>query len=179
MAIWQFRIDLIPERALHGKFGLVPVALPKELAEDYAWWNNCQPAVPFESALAALLPESPSWSSSMRLWGDERGDTASVCYSDNGSVQWIGFRVDVRDINPPFVEGICEFAKRMGCLLLTGQYHLLSPDIGLVLSEIRHSTAQRYLDNPAAKLRTLKRGEPEIIPFPEKTEGNNLPPKDE
>jgi hypothetical protein len=156
MAIWQFRIDLIPEKAICSRFACVPVSLTRELAEQHQWWAGHQPPPGFENRLTNLLPEVRSWSASMRIWGDERGDTASVCYDSTRNVEWIGFRVDVRHLTVGFVEGICDLAKLLRCMLMTKDYHLLAPEPNEVLLCINRSPARQYLDDPASALRGLK-----------------------
>lgn len=169
MAIWQFRLDLIPKKALQKKFGNLPIAIPESLAEEFRWWSEVQPPAGFEAWIDAFLHESRSWSPTMRIWGNERGDTGSVCYDDRNKVEWIGFRVDVRELSPAYVNRICELARRLECMLLTTGYQLLAPDDLTILSTIKNSTAQRYLDDPVSTLRSLKRQPGDVIPFP-KTE---------
>jgi hypothetical protein len=156
MAIWQFRLDLIPTSALRAKFGTAPTTVPHELAEDFAWWSDAQPPAGLEASIDVILPRANSWSTEMLIWGDERGDTASVCYNSNRKIEWIGFRVDVRRLSPTFVTSICRLAKELECMLLTGQYHLIAPDDQAVLAAINQSTAKNYLDAPVSTLLSLK-----------------------
>jgi hypothetical protein len=179
MAIWQFRLDLIPTSALRAKYGVVPVSIPQELAEDFPWWSDVQPATGFEAGVDAILPKGNSWSEEMHIWGDERGDTASVCYDNNRKVEWIGFRVDVRELSPGFVRDICRLAAELECVLLTGAYHLIAPDEQTVLAAINRSTAKHYLEDPVATLRSLKPSKGEIVRLPEKAEENGVPPNGE
>src|SRR5881296_1881707 len=176
MAIWQFRLDLIPTSALRAKYGVVPVSIPQEQAENFPWWSEVQPPAGFEARLDAILPKANSWSESMHIWGDERGDTASVCYDNNRKVEWIGFRVDVRELSPGFVRDICRVSDEIKCMLLTGAYHLIAPDEQAVLAAINRSTARRYLEDPVTTLRSLKLSKGKIVRLPEETEENGVPP---
>jgi hypothetical protein len=180
MAIWQFRLDLIPEKAVRSKYDVVPITLPQSLAEDFPWWSDVQPPIGFEASIDAILPKAKAWSESMCIWGDERGDTASVCYDNDtkSSVEWIGFRVDVRNLSPAFVKDICAFAKQLGCVLLTGAYHVLEPDESTVLAAINNSTAKNYLEDPVSTLRGLKHNAGEVIRLQEKQKDTSSP-KDE
>lgn len=156
MAIWQFKVLVIPESALRGKFGTIPVSLTRDLAERFDWWSDCQPPIAFTVAIDTMLPEIKSWSRKMRIWGDERGDAAVVCYDDRKNVIEIEFRIDVRQVSLSFIRGICEFAKRLECVLVTNANHLLAPDESLVLAAINNSTAKKYLEDPVSMLRDLK-----------------------
>jgi len=179
MAIWQFRLDLIPTSALRAKYGSMPVSIPQELAENFSWWTDVQPPAGFEARIDAILPKANSWSESMGIWGDERGDTASACYDNNRKVEWIGFRVDVRELSLSFVRDICRLSGELECVLLTGAYHLIAPDEQTVLAAINRSTAQHYLEDPVTTLRSLKPSKSEIVQLPEKAEENGVPPKGE
>jgi hypothetical protein len=174
MAIWQFSLDLIPELEIRKEYGLIPISLPREKAEGHPWWEGHQVPTNLEQTLSLLLPEIPSWSPTMRLWGDERGDCASVCYDQPGHFEWIAFRVDARAVSLPFIQGICRIAMEIGCLLLTGENHLLTPEAGLVMASLERSTASKYLDDPVETLRSMKLKVGKPIPLLE----GEKPPED-
>ncbi len=178
MAIWQFRLDLIPEKAIRSKYGTLPITIPADMAENFHWWADVQPPAGFEAWIDAILPRTNSWSESMLVWGSERGDTASVCYDDNAKhkVEWMGFRVDVRQLSSAFVMDICTLAGRLGCLLLTRDCHVVAPDAVGILGAGNNSTAKNYLQDPASTLGGLKRTAAEIIRFPVKKNGDGAPP---
>jgi hypothetical protein len=69
MAIWQFRLMLLPAAAVEQQCGGIPDSIPQELAEDFAWWAETQPPKDFECLIDQILPERGSWSDSMRIWG--------------------------------------------------------------------------------------------------------------
>lgn len=177
MAIWQFRLDLIPTSAIRMKFGTVPVAIPQELAEDFDWWSEAQPPAGFETRLDDILPRANSWSDEMLIWGDERGDTAFVCFDSSRKVrvEWIGFRVDVRRLSPGFVRDICKLANEMGCVLMSARYHLMAADEQRVLAAIGRSTARKYLEDPVGTLLSQRPTDGEVIQFPEKDKGDGGP----
>jgi hypothetical protein len=169
LAIWQFRLDLIPTSALRAKFHTVPISIPGQLAEDYGWWSEVQPSAGFEKDISSMLPEANSWSEEMLIWGDERGDTAAVCYDLNRKIEWIGFRIDVGTLSLALVRQLCKFAKDQECMLLTGSYHLIEPDEQAVLAAINHSTAKKFLSDPASTLLSLRPTKSEVVRLPKKT----------
>ena len=149
MAIWQFRLTLIPERVLLNKFEVLPLVIRQELAEDFPWWSEVQPPSGFEERIDGMLPELTSWSTSMRMWGQKHGNDAYVCYADetkNKTVE-IAFRLDARDISQELVRGICTFASELGCVLMTSEYELLAADEAMVLQALSGSTAKKFVDN--------------------------------
>jgi len=162
MAIWQFRLTLIPEKVLLSKCDVLPLQVPKDLAEDFPWWSEGQPHPGFEQQIDLILPERTSWSTSMRMWGQEDGNDAYVCYADESKdkVEEVAFRIDAGEISPELVRRVCILARQLGCVLMTAGYEILAPDESKLLAAINHSTAKGYIDDPVSTLRSL--GRPEI-----------------
>lgn len=162
MAIWQYRLMFLPEQVLRSKYDVLPLAIPQDLAEDFAWWSNTQPPVGFERQISLILTERASWSTSMRIWGEKHGDDAYVLYLDESKseVREIEFRINTGAISPELVHRICVFARQMGCVLMTSDYGILAPDESMVLNAVNHSIAKKFVDDPEAALRIV--GQPEI-----------------
>lgn len=158
MAIWQFKVDLIPKGALSVGKSALPVTLTKELAEDSSWWSDIQPPVGFEEYINIALHPVPSWSDSMRIWGDEQGNAAVVCYNNDSKVQVesIEFHIDVRKVSFDYIRSICTIARDCECLIMTGNHEVILPEESMVLVLIESSTAKSYLMDPAATLRKIK-----------------------
>lgn len=164
MAIWQFKVFLIPERRVREAFDPVPVTIPIDMAQDYPWWSEDQPEG-LEREVSNLIPEIPSWSEGMRIWGDERGDAAAICYDgeDRKIVIAVELRVDVGHLSVPFVAGTCALAKKFRCFLLVWKAgQLLRPQNDIVLAAISRSEAKKYVDNPADTLSRLPEGDADI-----------------
>ena len=91
------------------------------------------------------------------MWVEEDGNDAYVIYTDEvkKTVEEIGFRVDARSAHTNFVHQICEFANRLGCVLITANYEVLLPNESMVLGAINRSTAKRFVDDPVSTLRDL------------------------
>ena len=157
MAIWQHRLILLPEDVLLGHYNLLPLTIPMELAEDFAWWSDVQPAEGFEKKIELILPPMESWSDSMRMWGQKHGDDGCVCYSDSAKkiVEQIAFRVDARTISPKLVRRICRLATALRCVFMTSEYEILAPDESMVLANTHHSTAKKFVDDPVSTLQGL------------------------
>lgn len=176
MAIWQFRLVLIPEEILLSKYDVLPLTIPQDLAEDFPWWSAFQPPVGFEKSIDMILPPTPSWSTSMRMWGEKHGDEAYVGYVDDSKtkVEDIAFHIDVRTLSRDFVHRICQIAKHLGCVLLSADYEIFAPDESMVLTAISKSTAKRYLEDPVSTLRGLDQKKFEYFAKPDR---EDLPPK--
>ena len=176
MAVWQFRLILLPEKVLLSRYEILPPAIPQELAEDFSWWGDVQPQTGFEDQIDLILPRRVSWSTSGRMWGHEDRDDAHVFYVDEtkSNVVEIAFRIDANSISSELVKQICILARQLGCVLMTADYEILVPEESMVLAIIQHSTAKQFVDDPVATLRKL--GEPEMqkrFNYPIKDKGNN------
>jgi hypothetical protein len=154
MAIWQYRLTLIPESVLLRNYEILPPAIAMELAEESDWWSDSQPATGFDQQISLILPEAKPWSTSMRVWGQEEGDDAHVVYSDDTkeTVREIGFRLDANKISPELIRRICLLARQLRCVLMTADYELLVPDEAMVVAAVNHSTAKRFIHDPVSTL---------------------------
>jgi len=157
MAIWQYRLILIPEEVLLNKYDVLPLAIPMELAKEFGWWLDRQPPVDFEQQIDSILLQMDSWSTQMRMWGQKHGNDAYVCYVDESKnkVEQIAFRVDASAISRDLVRQICRLASQLRCVLMTPQYEILVPDESMVLTAIDGSTARRFIDDPESTLRSM------------------------
>lgn len=157
MAIWQYRLILLPEAVLLSKYDVLPLAIPMELAEDFGWWSDVQPPAGFERQIDLILPQTESWSVSMQMWGRKHGNDAYVSYVDEkkDKVLEIAFRVDARAVLPELVRRICLLARDLECVLMTSEYEILAPDELMVLTSIHQSSAKKFVEDPASTLQNL------------------------
>ena len=88
------------------------------------------------------------------MWGQKHGDDGHVCYVDKDKkiVEEIAFRVDARTISLELVRRICRLATDLRCVFMTSEYEILAPDECMVLANINHSTAKKFVDDPASTL---------------------------
>lgn len=157
MALWQFRLILLPERVLLKEYDTVPSVLSMEMAEDFGWWLDVQPPPDLERQMDSILPPKKSWSSSVTMWGNEDSNDAYVSYADEGkrAVEEIAFRIDARVISTELVSAICTLAHQLGCMLMTADYKILLPEESVLSDAINNSTAKRFLEDPESTLQSL------------------------
>lgn len=139
MAIWQYKLTFVPEAALRGKFEILPASIPVEMAEDFPWWSDVQPSPELEERIGLMLPETASWCTSMRIWGNEESDDAHVIYADERKemVTEIGFRLDARGMSSDLIRGVCALAAELRCVLVTREYEILLPDESMLMSALQ------------------------------------------
>lgn len=159
MALWQWRLTLIPEKALLYRYEVLPLVIPMELGEQGQWWADAQPRIHIEERIDEILVPVESWSTSMRMWGDEDGNNAYVSYVDERreTIDEIGFRLDARSIAKDLLSKVCMLTTDLGCVLLTSEYEILAPDESMLLDAMTRSNARRFVENPASTLQNLDR----------------------
>jgi len=158
MAIWQFSLYLIPKESMRRMFKDAPSKLSRDVAEDTPWWAGYQPKKGFEDAISQILPESPSWSKSMRIWGVERGNSIMVLYltEEKNEVEEIEIRIDASNLLTDFVAGICRWATGLDCIARTKTYEVVRPVYFAVQEAIVNSRAMRFIEDPEGVLQSLK-----------------------
>jgi hypothetical protein len=157
MAIWQYRLILLPEKELAEMYPILPRSIPEELAEVRRWWSERQPQAEFETQIDAILPPMESWSREMRMWGQRHGNDAYVIYEDESltKVEEISFRIDAREISPNLVSEICVLTRWLRCVFVTHKYEIVRPFEEDVLSAIGSSVAKSFVDDPVTTLQNL------------------------
>jgi hypothetical protein len=128
-----------------------------ELAEDFGWWSDIQPSSGFEQQIDLILRGMDSWCTSMRMWGQKRGNDAHFVYMDENKnrVEEIAFRVDANSISQELVHRICILARQLRGVLMTAEYEILVPEESMVLTALNRSTAKRFVDDPESTLHGL------------------------
>lgn len=66
MAIWQVRLDFLPENILRDKYGAVRTVFSEAEIE---WWSHAQPTTGCEAWLSEVLPQAEPWGKETRLGG--------------------------------------------------------------------------------------------------------------
>jgi hypothetical protein len=158
MAIWHFRVGLVPCDSVNAYYGNIPLAVPDQDIAKHDFWATYQTPTNWESLLVPFGPEISSWSEEMRCWGAEEGHQISVLYQ-RGRVEWITAKVDARIPCTDFLRQIIHLAVQLNCLLLASETYILEPEFGALFERFRSSVAARYLADPAATLKSLPKGD--------------------
>ncbi len=165
MAAWHFKTRVLPLSGLRAVYGSVPSALPTSrphgsgTASEDAGEANAQPTselwanvashAAIEGVFSALLPESESWSSHARMFGDEMGSRVELWKSpDSGLIEDICIFFSMSVIDPKFLTAALRTTRSSLCALLDVQAGLIfDPDIPSFITRVRASSALRYADD--------------------------------
>ena len=105
--------------------------------------------------LSAILPEEKSWSQKIKQYG-RLDSTCLEFYCDEGVVEEISARLDLRSITKQQVEGICAFAAANGLeILCEGKTYAPCRESFRMIVE--DSDAHRFLADPEGFLSALKK----------------------
>src|SRR4051812_18942740 len=125
MAVWQFVIDLIPASSARLS-GVAAARMTREQLDEIDLGFSNADAEELFARLSTLLPEKKSWSTRLRIWGDEETDDIQVGF-DGHTIEDIQFRLNVADLSLPLVGGICGLARQFICVLATRDGAIIQP----------------------------------------------------
>jgi hypothetical protein len=174
MAIWQFKLDLLPEEAVLERFGNLPETIPDALVENIPWWKGSQPGERLSAVVNSLLLPTESWSESVLIWGDEDSDVVKAIYTSatREELEWLAIRIDTRKVLKEFVENVANLAKALHCVFLTAENAVLEPKACTLWEALNKSTAKGFVDDPQKALRSIE-GQVIEVDSPREAYGDN------
>ena len=143
MATWQATFNLIPRGTT------VPEALDANLA-----FLEIGSA---ESELSAFSDRGSSWSTNLQAWGPDDGNRLEI-WKDDGAIESIQVRFDLRSSIRDFVKGVLAFAQRHQLVLYSQELNeTIEPTPEELASALRRSSAFGFVSDPKAYLQSLPR----------------------
>jgi len=155
MALWQFVLDLVPASAATVA-GMPAARMSREQLDAIAMNFSSAEAEALFAQLEKLLPEKQSWSSRLRIWGDEATDDIQVRL-DEQAIEDVRFRLNVGELSLSLVGGICAVARRFSCVLATTDGAIIQPSREAVMRGIMQSRAIHFVRDPEGFLREATR----------------------
>lgn len=153
MAIWQFSLHIVSRKDIESKYQSIPEIIGSDDVELLTGWEQNLPLNNIYSALNRELPEGKSWSKDIKIWGDVQSHCIELLF-DNGRLDELSIRIDLRDYKDSIVDLIMELSKELGGILLINN-RLFRPDPKVLLKEIKKSSADKFLENPTKYLNDL------------------------
>lgn len=167
MAIWQYRLELVPRQALFAAYGVQPITVPEEMCDGPSWWRGIAHPLGLEEMISSILPQAVSWSDEMKMWGDKKTNDATIGYSDSGktAIDFVEFRIDAYRVLFPYVTKLCNLAKFFDCVFVNSKRRVLEPDDSKVVSDIYHSKAYKFVQDPISTLQSLAADSGKVFDF--------------
>jgi hypothetical protein len=152
MAIWQFKVDLVPRVYIADKAGILSRNFTEEdVLAGHLWRGR---GVDY-GLLDAVLPEVKSWSPEVRIWGVDESDKVVLTF-DGAEVEWITCYIDMRKEDQIFASRVVELAEKLDCVFFVGGAFFMPS--GRDLEAIADSSiAAQFVRNPERTLKSLKR----------------------
>ncbi|WP_394781929.1 hypothetical protein, partial [Undibacterium sp.] len=95
-------------------------------------WKNNQPVANFAELISRVLPSAESWSNSLKVWGDPRGNDIQVGY-EGDDVEFVMVHIDTREDASHICAKIVELARALDCLLfLPAAHSVMAADVALL-----------------------------------------------
>jgi hypothetical protein len=160
VAVWQFDVILVPHAALAARLdefaSVDPIGWLSKDERDQPWWLDRQPVPGLFAALDALLTRSTETADRIQ-WGPDDGNRVDVLL-ENGKIEEILIRIDLREPDPQFIDGVTELAANLGCDFLTMDGSFGEADGPTLAMLIRNSRALRFVRDPMTFLRRVAAG---------------------
>jgi hypothetical protein len=160
MSAWQFKVKILPARALVAHHGGMPdhveiVRFDKvapleelerqcdELPND---WDGSDNSEAVQREIAEVLPEKESWSSLARMFGENGKDEIELWYKADGQLSRITLSFSLSEPNPEFVQRVLELANRFDLRLLAIQsQEVFDPSITSFITQAEKCSAARFV----------------------------------
>lgn len=146
MAVWQFTLMPLPNAiARRGNVHLLRVENAQERGEGPALSPVDAEAL-FE-AISQVLPEKRSWSTDLRVWGDEEFSDIQV-WRDGLAIESIKIRLDLRSRSIQLIDRLCRLAISQDWSFATVTGEVVPATRSAIVRAAMASDAQRFIDDP-------------------------------
>ena len=147
MAAWQVDFYLVPRAAIGAA---ATILTPGEL-DSTDWWAVAAFPADYQRRLDVVASRGQSRTAQLQTWGPEDGNRIEVA-SEDGRVQSVIIRVDVRRLDSKFGAALIDFIRKLGALLVRRDGLIVEPTIAAYAGALRGSNAWRFANDPAAFL---------------------------
>lgn len=159
MALWQFAFNLIPSSATTVS-GVAAARMSRDQLNAIELNFPQQTVDTIFERVGMMLPEDQSWTSEMRIWGDEKTDDVQIAFQGT-AIEYIQFRLDVSNLSLPLIGSICALAREFSCVFATMSGGIIRPRSAALIRAIAQSEAARFVSDPEGYLREAVEWDPE------------------
>lgn len=158
MATWQFDLYLIPIGRLVRADGGLPARIDVGELRSSDWWLEQSLPADYQARLDVFLPRRPTWTHELIGWGAESSNRVDVFLSED-RVEEVHVRIDAREIDNAFLDGLAGFASDCGAVFVTEEGEVVLPDSAAISKEVENSSARRFAVDPATFVKSLHQKE--------------------
>lgn len=133
MAIWQYDLFLIPDKETSN------IKLDEEgFIDDEKLWSKYSDKIRSIELIKKYLPESESWSDSLRIYGNIDSNCLEIYYNKE-KINSISFRIDFRTDYNLILNNIIKFCKINNLSLIDEELKILPLDESEIIKKIAKS----------------------------------------
>ena len=153
MALWQFKIALIPKLWVDTGGAVLALFNADAYEESSAAWVDFSNEL-LEERIGSLLPASKSWYSDLTCWGSNSTNDIQL-WCEHGQVQSLTIRFDLRSPDMALFAAVANEAQKLGLSVLDlGATQIIGAELTSLLRAAAESDAGRFTLDPSAFLRT-------------------------
>lgn len=155
MAVWQFDLQLMPDEVVPDAPACIYSAIMEDGLETINWWLPHQPQSDYRQLIARTFATLDSCCSELLRWGSE--DRVLIeAFMENGILEGIGIRVDMRSIDRESLAEIIHLATQLKChMYVMETQQIVRPDVDLLLPHLLRSRAVEFVCDPKRLIRRL------------------------
>jgi len=149
VAVWQFKVALIPKRWLDAG-GSVAELLTREGWDTASAWKGVLGDA-FKSRIEGILPRGKSWSPSLTVWGSEEHSDIQL-FEHGGHVESLNARFDLRQPDMRLFKLVFDFAQDCGLAIVDMSRKRTVSDLNEFVRAAAESEAAHFVLDPASFL---------------------------
>ena len=157
MAVWQFDLQLMPDQIVPDAPDCIESAITDDGLDTTNWWLPNQPNDDYRQIIARAYSPLDSWCPEILRWGDEDNVLVEAFISD-GTLEGIGIRVDVRNIDRESIASMTQLAAKLDCQIYVMEtQQIVIPDVDSFLPHLARSKAVEFARDPKGFIERLAR----------------------
>ncbi|WP_457279039.1 hypothetical protein [Polaromonas sp. P5_D5] len=154
MALWQFKVELIPRQWLDAGGDVASLFTEEGCDASIAWLGYSDPKL--IEHLGLLLPGSKSWHNECLCWGSDKTEDIQL-WREGTAVSSLAVRFDLRAPNDALFVAISQLAQDFElAILVPGIQHVIPCDTESLLAYAKQSEATRFVKDPHAFLSRIE-----------------------
>ena len=156
MAVWQFKVLLIPKAwAVEHNYNAAPLFGAESFDSSVAWSGSAMSAEQFLTAFDRILPRRSSWHEDQTAWGDDEATDIQL-WMENGHIDEIQLRLHVGENTEDFVSKFIEAILSLDCVLFIPEKELIvEPSAQNIFRLAATSRAATFVANPHGYFQNL------------------------
>lgn len=155
MALWQFKVALVPKHWLDAG-GLVSALVTEEGWETAIAWAGVRGDT-LKARIDRVLPRGKSWSPALTLWGSEERSDIQL-FEEGGHVESLNVRFDLREPDIKLFRSVLELAQDSGLVVVDMVRRRIVPDLDGLVRTAAESEAAHFVLDPVSFLEQVNVG---------------------